>query len=404
MQGGGSRERLLTVSVRRDPDGRWRYRRVVNLKDGTQVRISGTAPKFENNKAAAETAEREHIHRALHPEIVTPKKEVPTYEEWFDGRFWKEWVIGERNKPSERIAKKGIFKIHLKPAFGPLRLDEIGVEQIQQLRAKMVEAKLGDKRINNVMAVLSKSLRYAAEVELIERAPKIRLRKIDRSEIDPWSFEDYARLLVAAKAESSWWYVGACLAGEAGLRIGEIRALKWREDVDLAGGTITVSRQAGNGHEGTPKGRTCRTVPLSATMIDALKALDVVRTGYVVRNTDGTPMRDAQTSHAIYRVCRRAALPEVGWHTLRHTFGTHAARFGVNPWQLMEWMGHKRIDETMGYVHIAERYRSIPPELVAAGMKEIDPTDRVLAMLSARAKFLPNSAGTTIASSAKSSG
>jgi hypothetical protein len=28
--------------------------------------------------------------------------------------------------------------------------------------------------------------------------------------------------------------------------------------------------------------------------------------------------------------------------------------FGVNPWKLMLWMGHKRIDETMLYVHFAE--------------------------------------------------
>jgi hypothetical protein len=31
-----------------------------------------------------------------------------------------------------------------------------------------------------------------------------------------------------------------------------------------------------------------------------------------------------------YRICRRAQLPERGWHTLRHTFGTHAALFGVS--------------------------------------------------------------------------
>jgi hypothetical protein len=52
----------------------------------------------------------------------------------------------------------------------------------------------------------------------------------------------------------------------------------------------------------------------------------------------------------------------------------------------MEWMGHKRIDETMGYVHMVERKpRPIPSELVAAGMKQTDPTNRVLAQLSARA-------------------
>jgi hypothetical protein len=27
--------------------------------------------------------------------------------------------------------------------------------------------------------------------------------------------------------------------------------------------------------------------------------------------------------------------------------------FGVNPWKLMTWMGHKRIDQTMLYVHFA---------------------------------------------------
>jgi site-specific recombinase XerD len=47
---------------------------------------------------------------------------------------------------------------------------------------------------------------------------------------------------------------------------------------------------------------------------------------------------------------------------LRHAFGTHAALFGVNPWRLQSWMGHKRIDETMIYVHVAENHRREIPE------------------------------------------
>src|SRR5512135_2030828 len=54
--------------------------------------------------------------------------------------------------------------------------------------------------------------------------------------------------------------------------------------------------------------------------------------------------------------------PEKRWHTLRHTFGTHASLFGVNPWRLQSWMGHKRIDETMIYVHVAENHRREIPE------------------------------------------
>ncbi|MBS1124693.1 MAG: int, partial [Deltaproteobacteria bacterium] len=237
-----------------------------------------------------------------------------------------------------------------------------------------------------------------------------------RPEIEAWTVEEYAKLLAGARKESPWWYAAVCLAGEAGLRIGEIRELKWREDIDLAEGYLTVNRQSGNGYIGTPKGRTRRSVPMTSRLVEALMALPVdegvrdlkgrvVREGYVLHNQDkgdldengvlikaNRPLRDAQTSHATYRVCEHAELPRRGWHVLRHTFGTHAARFGVNPWQLMEWMGHKRIDETMGYVHIAERHRTIPAELVAAGMNEVDPTARILAMLGAHGgpKLGPN--------------
>ena len=57
---------------------------------------------------------------------------------------------------------------------------------------------------------------------------------------------------------------------------------------------------------------------------------------------------------------QRCRLPEKRWHT----FGTHAALFGVNPWRLQSWMGHKRIDETMIYVHVAENHRREVPEPV----------------------------------------
>lgn len=85
------------------------------------------------------------------------------------------------------------------------------------------------------------------------------------------------------------------------------------------------------------------------------------------------------------RVCRKAGLPESGWHRLRHSFGTHAATFGVNPWRLMTWMGHKRVDETMLYVHVAEQHRRVTPEVVLdAAASELDPDRRILAMLGAR--------------------
>jgi integrase len=377
------------------------------LPNGLSERIFGT-PAI-NTKQAALEAERAHIERLLQP----PRKEVPTFAHWFwgttsdteepNGRFWVEWVIGRKNKPGEQMEKKGIYQIHLRRAFGHLKLDEIGVGEIARFRASLIQRdarrggtakrgggkskkkKLSDKRINNILTVLSKSLRYAADVELIDHAPRVGMFKLERPEFVCWDLAQYKRILDAAMKEGDDWYVAVCLAGEAGLRVGEIRGLRWREDVDLVAGTITVNQQTRRGITGTPKGRTRRTVPMTSTLVAALKRLSVVRSGFVLRDADGAQLSDGVCCKQIRRVCRRAGLPERGWHVLRHSFGTHAAMFGVNPWKLMTWMGHKRIDETMLYVNFAGNHlRQLPREIISAPGTELDPDRRIVAMLGAR--------------------
>lgn len=125
--------------------------------------------------------------------------------------------------------------------------------------------------------------------------------------------------------------------------------------------------------------------PAYGHMYDALKRMSVIREGFVTRNPDGTAKGDGQVSWVIARICRRAGLPVRYWHTLRHSFGTHAALLGVNPWRLQTWMGHKRIDETMLYVHVAENHRrDIPESILLVAENEREPDQRVLKMLGAR--------------------
>jgi len=395
------------MPVRRDPrTGAWFFRTTVKTPDGKKVRLFGTAgvpgayQEFARTKVGAQEAEQRAIRDALASvSVATPvvatliaagpppaaQKEVPTFHEWFTGRFWREWVVGRRNKYTEVKSKENIYERHLRPAFGALRLDEIGAGQVAAFRASLVEQGLSEKRINNVLAVLSKALRYALDVELITKAPKVGLYKVERPEIEPWDFEQYARLLAAAKAEGPDWYAAVCLAGEAGLRSGEVKALRRREDVDLVARTITVRQQTCYGVTTTPKGRTRRTIPMTSALEQALRRLEVVRDGFVVRNLDGSAKTDGQANAVIVRLCSRAGLPLKRWHTLRHTFGTHAALFGVNPWRLQSWMGHKRIDETMIYVHVAENHRrEIPGAVLEAAAGEADPDRRILKMLGAR--------------------
>ena len=99
---------------------------------------------------------------------------------------------------------------------GRLRLDEIGNAEIARFRAKLVKAELEEKSMNNILGVLSNPLRHAEEVQVIDRAPRIGLFRVERPEIISWEFEEYARLVEAARTEGDPRLVAVLLAGEAG--------------------------------------------------------------------------------------------------------------------------------------------------------------------------------------------
>ncbi|HEY0714667.1 MAG TPA: tyrosine-type recombinase/integrase [Polyangia bacterium] len=399
MQVGVASERQLVMPVRCD-NGTWRFRKVVHLPDGTKHRISGTPPI--NKKWAAEKEEESRVfllfQSATNPE---PKKEVPTFEEWFLGRYMREWCEAQQNKPGTVAEKKSIFEHHLRGYLGPLRLDAIDVGVIQGLKAALskkgnrYDKPLSLKTRNNILAVVSNALKYAEEVGLIKEAPRIRQYKFERPEIECWDFEEWTRLLDTARREGDALSVAVLLAGDAGLRLGEVLGLRWT-DVDLVAGRLTVTQQRRKGVEGTPKSGRRRTVPMTAALMGALKALPQVRVGRVVCSGRGEPVAEAALKHGIYRVCRRAGLRERSWHALRHTFATHAARFGVNPWRLQAWLGHSTINMTMTYVHhVEEHHRPVPASVLAAGATVADPDGRVIAMLSARSGELRGNAVAT---------
>lgn len=392
------------MPVRRDRRGQWRFRKVLKLPNGTKRRISGTP--VINKRWAAEKAEETAILQVLEA-AAQPKtlKEVPTFETWFLGRYMTEWCQAQNNKPSTVAEKRSIFEHHLRGFLGPRRLDAIDVATVQEMKAAMSErGNRYDKPIslktrNNVLAVLSNALRYAEEVGLIDEAPRIRPYKFERPVIECWELDEWRRFLEAARREGRGMLAAALLAGDAGLRLGEILGLRW-EDLDLVAGRLMVTRQIRKGVEGTPKGGRRRSVPMTASLVSALKALPQVRVGRVICAAAGEPVAEAVLKHGVYRVCRLAGLPERSWHTLRHTFATHAARFGINPWRLQAWLGHSTINMTMRYVHhVEEHHRPIPNDVLAAGNAMTDPDERVLAMLGARS---PHARGNGVATEPRS--
>jgi integrase len=342
----------------RRPDGSragwWYYQRTVRLPDGRKVRIHGKAPI--NTKRAAEIAEREHVERMLNPPPAEPEP-VVTFAEFAD-TFTTSYVKA-RNKPSEQANKRRILAKHLTPRFGELRLDQIGRAEIDGLIADLRAGGRSKKTVNNVLAVLSKLLGYAVDLGALEAKPKMGMFKIKGQPFRFLDFEEYAALLEAAEPEP-FWRVAILLAGDAGLRRGEIRGLE-RSHVHDATGRLVVSQALWHEVMGTPKGGGPRTIPLTARLRGELKRARHLRGRFVVPGDDGAPVSIEAMRWNLPRLCRKAGIEEIGWHALRHSFCSHLAMRGAPAKTIQELAGHTELSTTMRYMHLArgEKDRAI---------------------------------------------
>ncbi len=334
------------MPVRRDPDGKWRYRKTVKLPSGKKMRISGTPAV--NTKVAAEEAERQAIMRALAE--VPPRKEVPSFGS-FAETFMRTYA--RRNKPSEQASKRWILDRRLVPQFGDVPLDAIGRLEVDRFKADLQDEELGPKTINNILGVLSRILRYAVDAEILVKKPKMELFKVGDADIDFLDFDEYQRLFEANREEPDL-HAAILLGGDAGLRRGEILGLE-QTDVDQRNRRISIKRAVWNGIVTLPKSGRGRSLPLTERLASALSAIRHLRGPRVFCRDDGSAWTWEVVRAAVRRATKRAGLREIGWHTLRHTFCSHLAMRGISAKAIQELAGHTDLKTTQRYIHLAPR-------------------------------------------------
>ena len=77
------------------------------------------------------------------------------------------------------------------------------------------------------------------------------------------------------------------------------------------------------------------------------------KTDYVCCFEDGTPLRPDYISREFERVCRKAALPRIRFHDLRHSVATLLLQQGFSLKQIQEWLGHGDIaTQANVYAHV----------------------------------------------------
>jgi integrase len=218
---------------------------------------------------------------------------------------------------------------------------------------------LSPRSINKLLINLHSLFRRAAQVYGLERNPAA---LVDRQPV--CASGDFRVLtpaeverLIAAAAHVSDAAVFA-VAAFAGLRVGEIRALRWG-DIDFGTSVIRVRRSYVLGRFDAPKSGRVRSVPLIPQVERRL--LRLRERGHTVHESDlvfisptGTPISDSRLRRRFYEALARAGIPHLRFHDLRHSFGTLAVQaFPLS--DVAAFMGHADVSTTMIYVHHVPR-------------------------------------------------
>jgi integrase len=230
--------------------------------------------------------------------------------------------------------------------------------------------------------MLSAIFGYAVEAGYIKASPVAQIPKQARRKqpkrspdrLRYWTSDQAASLYQAtANDRLHALYV---LALTIGLRRGELAGLQWR-DLDLRhdGGTLKVSRQLVTigyaVHEQSPKTeRSARTINLDPTLAATLRAHRKAQAaeqlawqevgdwkgdgrGWVFTAENGAPLHPQSIANKLAAAAKRAGLPWIGVHGLRHTCAVLALEAGVPMKVVSNMLAHESITVTSDlYMHV----------------------------------------------------
>jgi len=298
--------------------------------------------------------------------VLGPKQTVEQYL-----TYWLEHEHRLKVEPQTLRVYRSIFRVHLIPEFGHLRLDQISREQVQMFCAELFDDGLAPGYIKQVYVLLSSALQEAVENGLLARNPchRVTLPRQERYQARFLTLEESRRLVAAAKGHRLWLFLLLMLT--TGARCGEVIGLCW-SDIDEKKGEMyigrTIVRINGVGLvPSDPKSRSSvRTVRLSQPVLEGLEEqrryIQELRFRAGVRwkeynllfpNRYGSYLDRWAIRGQFQSILGKAGLPYMRFHDLRHSAATLLLAAGVHIKVVQEMLGHSNVNTTLQmYGHV----------------------------------------------------
>jgi integrase len=319
----------------------------------------------QGNPRVTRQMEAAHRTRLAKGEVgIVERKPAPILKE-FSQRFIDYVQTRSAEKPATiRFYAEKLARILEYEPLAEARLDVIDeslIERFVQWRSQQA-SRAGSNRkkkttanrgrpisaatVNRSLATLRKLLRLAHEWRLINRVPRIRLLPGEHNREFILNYEQEDLYLEMARQPLK---DVAMLILDAGLRIGEVLALQWR-DIHL-----TPAPGARFGYLTVHDGKTRfarRNVPLTIRVSEMLKARKAQYDTPWVFAEKAVPMLGTSLDHLHKQLRDGLNLPsEFVLHSLRHTYGTRLGEAGADAFTIMRLMGHSSVTVSQRYVH-----------------------------------------------------
>ena len=267
--------------------------------------------------------------------------------------FWQETYDKHQSRPTTYAAHNYVFKNHILPGLGDIPLSELTSEMVGEFlegrrrfgNHRPGSSGLGEETMRHIHRLLQQCLDQAIRDGLLTENPAkaFHYRKsmtVKANIMTPLEMEDYLDA-----AEWLGYLPMFMLALTAGLRQGELIALKW-SDLDIESRTLTIAEnRAVVRRELVEYGDQTRTIALTPEVIDLLIMEHAKHPNSPLMFMHPATQRtySPQMVRRMHNeIIKEAGLDHIRFTDLRHTCAVLSLRNGVETKELTRMLGHHR--------------------------------------------------------------
>ena len=323
--------------------------------DGKMLFESSMSPSFRD----AQTLLIKRRKEVVEGKTPIPLKRIANHTFKELAEHYLNWAERQRAIKS----KKSFVKIML-AHFGDLPLRSFNTRLIEEYQTGILADGKKPATANRHLAMLKHMFTKAVDWEMVEdevlkKVRALKLLKENNKRLRYLSTEECQTLIQACSDHLKPIVITAL---NSGMRKEEILSLEWERNIDLKHGFI---------HLDNTKNGERREIPINQTLRGALQSVGFVRrldSPYVFIDKFGHRYKDVKRS--FHSACRRAKIFNMRFHDLRHTFASHLTMQGVNLATVKELLGHKSINMTLRYAHLAPEHNRKAVQILDAALNQ----------------------------------